>query len=84
MFDNVLGFEIKERAADAAAVAEDDAAGKDEQQRDVDPLDTLDELQPTVAEKKLTRMPKQTKTAASIGQGNRNAKTSSLLWMCAR
>ena len=46
MFDKAFGSEIKDTAADAAAVAEDDAAVMGEQQCDVDPMDELDKLRP--------------------------------------
>ena len=65
MFNTYFGSENQDTADDAAAVAEDDAAGKDEKQRDVDPMDALDELQPAVAEKP-TRMPKQKQTARAL------------------
>ena len=81
MFHKSVGSEIKDTAADAAAVAEDDAAVMGEQQRDVGPMDELDELRPAIAEKPTVRMQNNNSTAASIGEGNRNAKTSSLLWM---
>ena len=42
LFDKVSGLDPKETAADTAAVAGDIAARKDEQQHDVDPMDSLD------------------------------------------